>query len=64
MLSISVVHDPQFIDANLKADKVTGANISVKITDSFMRAVVNDTEFIQQFPLTLKTRWLQANPGA
>ena len=53
MLSISVVHPDagNFIDAKLQADKVTGANISVKLTDEFMRAVVNDTEFIQRFPV-------------
>ena len=53
MLSISVVHPDaaNFIDAKLQADKVTGANISVKITDDFMRAVVNDTEFIHQYPV-------------
>jgi ribonucleoside-diphosphate reductase alpha chain len=53
MLSISVVHPDSgnFIDAKLQADKVTGANISVKLTDEFMRAVVNDTEFVQKFPV-------------
>jgi ribonucleoside-diphosphate reductase alpha chain len=30
---------------------VTGANVSVKITDEFMRAVINDEKFVQQFPL-------------
>ncbi len=53
MLSISVVHPDaeHFIDAKLEAGKVTGANISVKITDEFMQAVVNDTEFVQRFPV-------------
>lgn len=53
MLSISVVHPDaeHFIDAKLESGKVTGANISVKITDEFMQAVVNDTEFIQRFPV-------------
>jgi len=53
MLSISVVHPDaeHFIDAKLEAGKVTGANISVKLTDEFMQAVVNDTEFIQRFPV-------------
>ncbi len=53
MLSISVVHPDSgnFIDAKLEAEKVTGANISVKITDEFMDAVINDTEFIQKFPV-------------
>ncbi len=53
MLSISVVHpdSEHFIDAKLEAGKVTGANISVKITDEFMQAVINDTDFVQRFPV-------------
>jgi ribonucleoside-diphosphate reductase alpha chain len=53
MLSISVAHPDaeHFIDAKLEAGKVTGANISVKITDEFMQAVVNDTEYVQRFPV-------------
>jgi len=53
MLSISVVHPDaeHFIDAKLEAGKVTGANISVKITDDFMRAVLEDGEFVQHFPV-------------
>jgi ribonucleoside-diphosphate reductase alpha chain len=53
MLSISVKHPDaeQFIDAKLEAGKVTGANISVKITDEFMNAVIDDKDFIQQYPI-------------
>lgn len=53
MLSISVVHPDaeHFIDAKLEAGKVTGANISVKITDEFMKAVSDNTEFVQHFPI-------------
>ncbi len=53
MLSISVVHPDaeHFIDAKLEAGMVTGANISVKLTDEFMQAVVNDTDFVQRFPI-------------
>jgi len=53
MLSISVLHPDaeQFIDAKLEAGKVTGANISVKITDEFMKAVAEDGEFTQRFPI-------------
>ncbi len=53
MLSISVAHPDaeHFIDAKLEAGKVTGANISVKITDEFMQAVVNDAEYVQRFPV-------------
>ncbi|MCK9203623.1 MAG: adenosylcobalamin-dependent ribonucleoside-diphosphate reductase [Bacteroidales bacterium] len=53
MLSISVVHPDaeKFIDAKMESGKVTGANISVKLTDDFMRAVINDQEFVQHFPV-------------
>ena len=56
MLSISIKHPDaeHFIDAKLEAGKVTGANISVKITDDFMQAVIQDTEFTQQFPVESK----------
>ena len=56
MLSISIVHPDaeHFIDAKLEAGKVTGANISVKITDEFMRAVTEDREFTQQYPIESK----------
>ncbi|MEI8005004.1 MAG: adenosylcobalamin-dependent ribonucleoside-diphosphate reductase, partial [Bacteroidota bacterium] len=43
-----------FIDAKLEAGKVTGANISVKITDDFMQAVIENGEFTQQFPVDSK----------
>jgi ribonucleoside-diphosphate reductase alpha chain len=53
MLSISVNHldVEDFIDAKMKDGKVTGANISVKIDDEFMRAVENKTEYIQKYPI-------------
>ena len=56
MLSISIKHPDaeHFIDAKLEAGKVTGANISVKITDDFMQAVIEDGEFTQQFPVESK----------
>jgi len=56
MLSISIKHPDaeHFIDAKLEAGKVTGANISVKITDDFMKAVIEDSEFNQQFPVESK----------
>ena len=53
MLTVSVKHPDaeNFIDAKMDTTKVTGANVSVKITDEFMRAVVSDSDFVQQFPL-------------
>ncbi len=53
MLSISIKHPDaeQFIDAKLTAGKVTGANVSVKITDEFMSAVKEGKKFQQQYPI-------------
>jgi ribonucleoside-diphosphate reductase alpha chain len=53
MLSISIKHPDaeDFIDAKLEKGKVTGANVSVKIDDEFMRAVVEDSPYIQQYPV-------------
>ena len=53
MLSILVNHPEaeNFINAKLEDGKITGANISVKITDDFMNSVINDKPFIQQFPV-------------
>ncbi len=57
MLSISVKHpdSEHFIDAKLEAGKVTGANVSVKITDEFMEAVKEGKEFKQQYPIDSDT---------
>ncbi|MCG8697488.1 MAG: ribonucleoside-diphosphate reductase, adenosylcobalamin-dependent, partial [Bacteroidales bacterium] len=53
MLSVSIKHPDaeKFIDAKLEAGKVTGANVSVKIDDEFMRAVVSGTPYTQKFPI-------------
>ena len=53
MLTISVKHPDSvaFIDAKMESGKVTGANVSVKIDDEFMRAVVEDKKYVQQFPV-------------
>ena len=53
MLSISIKHPDaeSFIDAKLEQGKITGANISVKIDDEFMRCVKNNTPYVQQYPI-------------
>jgi len=53
MLSISIKHPDaeRFIDAKLGTGKVTGANISVRIDDEFMNAVVDGTMYKQQYPV-------------
>ncbi len=53
MLTISVKHpdSEDFIDAKMETGKVTGANVSVKIDDEFMRAVIENKEYVQQYPI-------------
>ncbi len=53
MLTISIKHPDaeDFIDAKMTPGKITGANVSVKITDDFMQAVLNDEEYVQQYPI-------------
>ena len=53
MLTISIKHPDaeSFIDAKLETGKVTGANVSVKIDNEFMDAVVNNKPYQQQFPI-------------
>lgn len=53
MLSLSINHPDieEFITKKQDLTKVTGANISVKVTDEFMRAVENDKDYLLRFPI-------------
>lgn len=53
MLSVSIKHPDSeaFIDAKMTEGKVTGANVSVKIDDEFMKAAIKDASYTQQFPI-------------
>ena len=53
MLSISIKHPDsgKFIDAKMESGKITGANVSVKLTDEFMKAVESKSVFRQQYPI-------------
>lgn len=53
MLSVSIKHPDAeaFIDAKMTEGKVTGANVSVKIDDDFMKAVTTATPYKQQYPI-------------
>lgn len=53
MLSMSINHPDieEFITKKQDLTKVTGANISVKVTDEFMKAVENDEDYILTFPV-------------
>ena len=51
MISLDCHHPDllDFIDIKAKSDSVTKANISVRVTDDFMRAVENDDEWVMSF---------------
>lgn len=53
MLSVSIQHPDaeDFIDAKMEAGKVTGANVSVRINNDFMKAALGDGHYNQQFPV-------------
>ncbi|MEG0808177.1 MAG: adenosylcobalamin-dependent ribonucleoside-diphosphate reductase [Alistipes sp.] len=53
MLSMSIKHPDaeHFIDAKVDTGKVTGANVSIKIDDEFMRAAIAGRPYHQQFPI-------------
>ena len=53
MLSVGIKHPDSeaFIDAKMTEGKVTGANVSVKIDDEFMKAATEGMPYTQQFPV-------------
>ena len=54
MLSMNINHPDieEFITKKQDLTKVTGANISVKVTDEFMKAVENDEDYYLRYPVT------------
>ena len=52
MLSISIKHPDaeNFIDAKMTRGKVTGANVSVRIDNEFMDAVMLNKPYLQKYP--------------
>jgi len=56
MLTLSVHHPEIQTFINIKKDKtkVTGANISIRISDEFMNAVKNDSDFELRWPVDSK----------
>lgn len=53
MLSIDVAHPDagDFVKIKQDLSKVTGANISIKLSDEFMTAVEKDTEYTHRWPI-------------
>ncbi|MBR6631001.1 MAG: adenosylcobalamin-dependent ribonucleoside-diphosphate reductase [Alistipes sp.] len=56
MLSLLIKHPDaeRFIDAKVDTGKVTGANVSIKIDDEFMRAAAEGRTYRQEFPIGSK----------
>ncbi len=56
MISISIDHPDVMDFIKIKRDltQVTGANISIKLNDEFMKAVENDEDYILRFPCDSK----------
>lgn len=53
MMTVSIKHPDSeaFIDAKMTQGKVTGANVSVRIDDDFMKAATEGTPYLQTFPV-------------
>ena len=66
MLSVSIKHPDaeSFIDAKMTEGKVTGANVSVRITDDFMNAAINGQLFKQQYPIDAENPLVEQNIDA
>ncbi len=53
MLSVSIKHPDAeaFIDAKMTEGKITGANVSVRIDDAFMKAAISGEKYEHQYPI-------------
>ena len=53
MMSISINHpdSEDFIDSKMEQGRITNANVSVRISDDFMKAVKENKPFIQKYPV-------------
>lgn len=58
MLSLDIKHPDSldFIKSKRDLTQLTGANISVKIGEDFMKAVENDEDYILRFPCNIKLK--------
>jgi len=57
MLTMDVAHPDveDFITIKQDLNKVTGANISIRLSDEFMKAVQNDTDYTHRWPIESST---------
>lgn len=60
MISIDVNHPDVFEFANVKKDltKITGANISIRLNEDFLKAVKEDSDYILRYPCETKDNYL------
>lgn len=66
MITMDVAHPDieHFITIKQDLKKVTGANISIKVSDEFMQAVKNDTSFTLKFPIDSENPLIQRKVNA
>ncbi len=66
MMTVSIKHPDSeaFIDAKMTEGKVTGANVSVRIDDEFMKAAESGTPYIQKFPTDSDTPFVSKEVDA
>ena len=57
MLTMDIAHPDieEFVTVKQDLSKITGANISLRLSDEFMLAVVNDEDFTLRWPIESKT---------
>lgn len=53
MITMDIAHPDieQFVTIKQDLSKITGANVSVRLSDEFMNAVMNDEEYTLRFPI-------------
>src|SRR4029077_18597568 len=53
MITMDIAHPDveQFITAKQNLAKVTGANVSVRLSDEFMQAVADDADYTHRYPI-------------
>ena len=61
MLSVSIKHPEAeaFVDAKMMQGKVTGANVSVRVDDEFMRCALEQRPYAQQYPIDAENPLIQ-----
>ncbi|MFD1293529.1 adenosylcobalamin-dependent ribonucleoside-diphosphate reductase [Lutibacter holmesii] len=57
MLTMDIAHPDieEFVTIKQDLSKITGANISLRLSDEFMKAVVNDDEYTLRWPIESET---------